>query len=248
MTKSWAITLKGKPFSLLSLLGGAAAIVSLLIWTGCGTQSPFPASDPPPTFAIHYTLASNSGVYYPGLLNGYSDLKGNYIIDIVGTAYTPDGSVGSFGPASVTLGTYYTVDGARWPAQWTIGSVDGCGSGTSDNFDITQKIVEVVCTPRTGWMRVSPSSYGVSIPDTLLLSFNTAEVPTGTSADIYFVDSAGHVNSKLQIITDSNGQATVNTPDLPNGTFHVVANFDGLSTAYGAQTSLTHSCPNGVCP
>jgi hypothetical protein len=35
-------------------------------WMACGPSAPFSSSDPPPTFAIYYTLSGFGGLYYPG--------------------------------------------------------------------------------------------------------------------------------------------------------------------------------------
>jgi hypothetical protein len=73
------------------LCGLIALAMCAVVWTACGPSAPFASYDPPPAFAIHYTLASQTGLYYPAAAGTGSSLTGAYVVDIVGTAFTPTG-------------------------------------------------------------------------------------------------------------------------------------------------------------
>jgi hypothetical protein len=193
-------------------------------------------------------LSTSAALFYPAAFDAYSVLEGTYSnIDIVGTAFVPTGTVRSFPPSVVPFNTYYDVQGGRWPGIWEVAAVGGCGAGTETDLSVVTKLPNLYCVPREGSMTVRPNSYGITVPDTLVLTFNTAEVPAGSQAQIYFADTAGVYYDEQDVTVDAAGHATVICPDLPKGTHYVIADFVNLPTEYGAQATLTRNCPD-QCP
>jgi hypothetical protein len=175
-------------------------------------------------------------------------LEGVYSeIDIVGTPFDPTGNVKYFPPSTVPFNAYYNVEGGRWPGIWYIHSIGGCGAGTEADLSVITKLPDLYCTPVVGRMSVNPPGYGISVPQTLLLTFNINEVPPGSQAQIYFADTAGVYYDEQDVTVDSSGHAVVTCPDLPKGTHYVVADFVNLATPYGAQATLVRNCPD-QCP
>jgi hypothetical protein len=232
----------------------AGLTLGAVIWTACGVSAPFSSYDPPPTFAIHYTLNPAVALDYPPAAGTGSSLTGTYVIDVVGTANVTTGTTRSFGPIYVAFAHYLTVDQGRWPAQWNVSSVAGCGAGTGGVADVESKIIEAQCVPKVGSITVNPSSYYCSAPSGYVtLTFESAEVPPGTSGEVYYVDDAGTVFGEETVTVDSNSQALGYSSPQGAGNYYVVADFtnSNLPDGYaGAQGRLNVSGPGGggYCP
>lgn len=220
-----------------------------MIWVGCGPGAPFATYDPPPTFALRYTLQS-TGVYYPQGAGTGSSLQGTYMLDIIGTSFTPLGWNRAFGPAWVNFGSYYTVDQGRWPAAWNIAAVAGCGAGASARFDITSKMPEVACVPRMAPMNVLPNSYeGDQPPSGLQVATDPSAAPAGTSVRAYIVrQSDGTVELEQNATVGPNGVFQIGAPWVYDGSFYVVADFMNNPNGYDGAQSELRTYGNPACP
>jgi hypothetical protein len=224
------------------------------IFIACGPSAPFPKTDPPPTFAIHYTLEATSQILVPAFTG--STLEGFYEgVPIANNGYIPSGYAKSFGPASVTFGSYYIVQGGFWPGLWTFSSIAGCGAGTSQmHFPVAWKIAELACVPRLLDPGVSPTSYNTQTQDisTLTITFSPA-VPSGNVATYRFVDGGtGTVHVQQQITFNGSSILQVDAPmSVPNGGHYLTFDFEdngyrpsGYEAMY-AYVTTTGACTHG---
>ena len=216
---------------------GAVALVALL-GTWCGPAGPFPSSDPPPSFAIYYTLSNQTGLYYPPGVGTGSSLTGSHVVDIIGGTFIPTGYTKAFGPAWQDFKTYRVINDGRWPAKWDISSVEGCGTGTTTRADITTKLPEVTCLARISSLSVTPSAYDCQYtPSFVTVGF--VNIDPGTPADLYIVDNAGTIYETDSVTVDSNGEVVIWGPfPTTSGNYIVVADLYTLPGYEAGQGSL----------
>ncbi len=220
-----------KALSLLVLLAAVANLSAQT--TSC---QPFPASDPPPGFAVRYTYA---GPYYE-VTQVALQLKAKYLVDAVPTnpAFTVTGHTGNalneFGPQGMGSGQYWSVKyqnfGARWPARYTFTSVFGACVGTQATFNVQSKIVPLLCTPQVGVgsVSVTPGAYpGGSPPPSIMLDADVSTVPASTDADVMVINlDAAIVESIDDVTFDGAGDASTVAPSLYDGDYAVFIAFD----------------------
>jgi hypothetical protein len=133
---------------------------------GCGCGLPFPSNDPPPTFAVSYTIQSQSPDYPVIPYIAGTLMNGVYAADIgsSGIPFVPTGSEQAF-EAQVDSCGYYIAENSRWPALWYITPETGPCAGSRANALITTKNSSSVCkiglvTP----IEIAPGSYVGTAP------------------------------------------------------------------------------------
>jgi hypothetical protein len=212
------------------------AVPLLLVLAGCGVSQPFNSYDPPPTFAFKHLAA------YSSLTSTYvgSRLDGFYAADAVSPQFTAQGYVSSFQGVFAPFGRWTTINGARWPANWRINAVGGCGVGTGDNITVLHKMFETVCTPRPNIPSLSPSSFSAdSPPGYLTVTFNPSDVPAWTGVEVWIVDpNSETVISSNAGSLDGNASMQIPTPSLGPGEYRVLVDVD-LDDADGGDVTLT---------
>jgi len=205
---------------------------SLILTLGCGCGIPFPSNDPPPTFAVSYTIQSQSpsypvipytqGTWMNGVFSG---------VTIAGTPFVPSGSTVPFQEQVDSCG-YFIAENSYWPALWYITPESGPCAGSRAAGYISSKITSSVCkvgivTP----IEVVPSSYvGNAPPAYITISVSSSVVAPGTGITSYIVDDSGTIWSQVSTNLGANGSADVAAPALPPATYYVVAQYDVLAS------------------
>lgn len=201
----------------------AIALIALSAMAStCAPSKPFNDYDPPPTFAFYYTASYEIRAQYLS-----ASLDGDYRADYLSHQFIPTGYTYTF-QRTATLGTWHTIEGGRWPAQWRIRSVLGCGVGTYDDINITGKMFSLACVPALRVPSVSPSGYqGSAPPPYLTVSFNPSEVSPWTTVDVWIVDPDSElVISETPGVLDGNSSIQVPAPVLSEGQYYVLVDID----------------------
>jgi len=234
--------------SMMILLG--VAVTTLGIQADCGGP-PFNAYDPPPTFAFKYKAAT------PDVQSRWagSSLYGGFQHDIPlnPRGYEPTGFTGAWGDPAygtfVTFGSWTTVQGGRWPANWRFAALSGCGAGTNAGVDILDKTIEFVCTPRP-LISVQPGSYqGNNPPGSLALYIDPAYLPAGALTTFSIVNYDTQSLISQQDVYAGYGVTYINAPALYDGHYYVLGEYDPGQPIEGLQGDFeVYGNPPGPAP